>query len=139
MREIEISLVQRIVNRVNCRVNFTKELLPSSGAKSRYVVTSREIFKGKNPSMEVGLGLDIANAVEMTCPFTSGGYFYNSIGGWTDPETNEYYVGANLHYAGLWNAVKAAKDAEQKAIYDRHTDKVIYLKDLSYDYTNEMD
>lgn len=139
MREISISLTQRILNKANSRVNFTKELIPSSGVKGRYVVTSTEIFKGKNPSATTGLILKIAEAVEMACPFVTNGHFFNSIGGWTDPGTNIYYIGANLHYSSLSNAVKAAKDAEQTAIYDQLTDEVIYLKDLGYDYTNEMD
>lgn len=137
MREIEVSLVQRIVNRVNCRVNFTKELYPSSGLKGRYIVTSQEIFSGKNPSIKLGLRLDIAEAVEKQCPFNTKHYYFNSIGGWTNPETNEYHVGANLHFFNLDSAVRAAKDSDQIAIFDKHTDKVIYLKDLDIDGDSE--
>ena len=137
MREIELTLAQRIVNRANCRVNYTKELLPSNGVRGRYIVTSEELFKGKNPSMEPGLILKITDAVEKECPFFKDNYFYNSIGGWTNPETKEYCVGANLHYFNLGNAARAAKDAGQVAIFDKHSDKVIYLKDLNYDFTKD--
>lgn len=138
MREIELTLVQRLVNRTNCRVNFTKELCPSSGSKGRYVVTSQEIFRGTNPSMAPGLRLKIAEAAKKPCIFIENGFYFNSIGGWTDPETNEYYVGANLHFYNLDSAVRAAKQSDQIAIFDRHTDKVIYLRDLiESDYSYE--
>ena len=130
MREISISLTQRILNKANGRVNFTKELLPSSGVQGRYIVTSTEIFKGANPSNTTGLILEIAYAVDKQCVFHDEHFYFNSIGGWTDPETNLYHLGANLHFFNLKNAVNAAKDSEQLAIYDKFTEQVIYLKDL---------
>lgn len=130
MRDISITLTQRILNKANGRVNFTRELRPSSGVNGRYVVTSVELFAGKNPSNSIGLILEIARAVDSQCVFNPEDFYFNSIGGWTDPETNIYYLGANLHFFNLENAVNAARDSEQKAIYDRFTEQVIYLKDL---------
>jgi hypothetical protein len=88
--------------------------------------------------MAPGLRLKIAEAAKKPCIFIENGFYFNSIGGWTDPETNEYYVGANLHFYNLDSAVRAAKELDQIAIFDRHTDKVIYLKDLiERDYSYE--
>jgi|SaaInl47_10m_RNA_FD_contig_31_352739_length_1288_multi_5_in_0_out_0_4 hypothetical protein len=129
MREMALSLVQQIVNRSNSRTNFTKELRPSSGVNGRYVVTSTVLFEGKNPSIELGLRLIIADAVDKDCPF-GGVHYYNSIGGWMNPDTETYYIGANLHFFNLSSAIRAAKDSEQLAIFDRHSEKVLYLKDL---------
>ena len=129
MREITLSLVQQIVNRSNSRRNFTKELRPSVGVNGRYVVTSEVLFEGKNPSMELGLRLIIADAVDKVCLFGDA-HYYNSIGGWMDPDTETYYIGANLHFFNLDSAIRAAKNTEQLAIFDRHSEKVLYLKDL---------
>ena len=52
MRNIETPLVQQILNKCNSRVNFTRDLTPSSGVKGRYIVSAVDIFKGKNPSMQ---------------------------------------------------------------------------------------
>ena len=101
MRNIETPLVQQILNKCNSRVNFTRDLTPSSGVKGRYIVSAVDIFKGKNPSMESGLILKIAEEIEAPCPFVDGGHFYNSIGGWLNPETGQYHVGANLQCVPL--------------------------------------
>lgn len=130
MRDISISLTQRIYNRINCRVNFTRELHPSSGVNGRYVVTSEVLFAGKNPSIAPDLRLQLAEAIEKPCIYVKDGHWFNSIGGWTNPETNEYFVGANLHFFNLESAVRAAQDSEQVAIFDKHTDKVLYISEL---------
>ena len=64
MRDITISLTQRIYNRINCRVNFTRELNPSSGVNGRYVVTSEVLFAGKNPSIDSDLRIRLADEIE---------------------------------------------------------------------------
>lgn len=128
MRHIEISLVQQIINKCNSRVNFTRDLTPSSGVKGRYIVSAVDIFTGKNPSMQSGLRLKIAEEIEAECPFISGGHYFNSIGGWLNQETGMYHIGANLHYFNLENAMDAARTTDQIAIYDRFIDDIILVE-----------
>jgi len=128
MRDIQTPLVQQILNKCNSRVNFTRDLTPSSGVKGRYIVSAVDIFTGKNPSMQSDLILKLAEEIEAECPFVDDGHYYNSIGGWLNQDTGMYHIGANLHYFNLENAMRAARTTDQIAIYDRFIDDIILVE-----------
>ena len=116
MINLGITVTQGINNKANARRDFTTYL---SKSKSRYIVSYKNIYLGKNPSTFSGLILRISKFVESEA--------YDSIGGWMDKETNIYYLDANLHFDTLETATEVATKNGELAIYDTLTNKVITL------------
>ena len=120
MRGNYINLDQQIVNKINAKQNFTFDL---SNSKKRYVVSIKNIYKGKNPSLWHESILTINSIIKKDSLLKD---FYDSFGGWSD-KTNTYYVDLNIHFNDLQTALNVAKQNKQKAIYDIKTKKVINL------------
>jgi hypothetical protein len=134
MQALKTSEVQRIVNKCNSMQNFTYRL---SNAKTysdksgypieemynefggRYIVTYKVLYTGKNPSTDHKLNQRIKAIIESP--------YYDSIGGWLDPHTKEYYVGGNLHFSSKEWAKSAATLRKQKAIFDAKEGRTIYI------------
>jgi hypothetical protein len=108
MRPIELSVTQSIVNKANWRRNFTHPLY--GGSPARYVVGTKNLFKGVNPSLAFDLSLRIHDAINSNV--------YDSIGGWED-EDGIYYLDANVHYFSEEEALKEGKNNKQKFIWDQ--------------------
>lgn len=134
MQALKTSEVQRIVNKCNSMQNFTYRL---SNAKTysdksgypveemynefgdRYIVSYEVLYTGKNPSTDHKLNQHIERILESP--------YYDSIGGWLDPNTKEYYVGGNLHFSSKELAELAAQLRDQKAIFDAKESKTINI------------
>ncbi len=110
------TITQTILNKAKSRVDFTTYLNKS---KSRYIVSYKNIYLGKNPSNFDGLILRIDKFVKSEA--------YDSIGGWKDENTGNYYLDANLHFDKLETALQVAKMKGELAIFDTKENKVINL------------
>ncbi len=110
------TITQNILNKAKSRIDFTTYL---SKSKSRYIVSYKNIYLGKNPSNFDGLILRIDKFVKSEA--------YDSIGGWKDTETGNYYLDANLHFHKLETALQVAKNNGELAIFDIKQNKVINL------------
>jgi hypothetical protein len=104
------------MNKINSRTDFTHKL---SDSPSRYVVTYKKIWSGKNPSINTGISYKLVDIIE------SG--LYDSIGGWKNKKTGDYFVGANLHFESMKLALRTAQLLEQGAIHDLEVNKTYYL------------
>jgi hypothetical protein len=108
------TIAQNITNKAHAKKDFTTYLTKS---KSRYIVSIKNIFTGKN----------FANCYDMilrVSKIVNSGY-YDSIGGWNF-ESN-YFVDANLHFQDLDLAMQCAKNNKQIAIFDTKENKTIYI------------
>jgi hypothetical protein len=120
MRAINIPLFQTITNKANQRLDFTYNL--RDNLNRRYIVSYKNIFTGKNPSLEFDLSKKISDILETeNCC---------SIGGWTDKNTNLYYLDCNKHFFYLKDALNFARLTNQIAIFDSHKKQVLNLKDF---------
>lgn len=117
MRQINRPLYQFILNKAIQKLDFTFML---KNSQSRYIVSHKNIYTGTNPSLEHNLITRISEAINIDK--------YTSIGGWHDKETNLYYLDCNLHFRYLRDAIDFAKLNNQKAIFDRKTNRVINIK-----------
>ena len=120
MRGNYIELNQQIVNKINAKQNFTFDL---SNSKKRYVVSIKNIYKGKNPSLWHDSIIMINSIIKKNSLVKD---FYDSFGGWAD-NNNTYFLDLNIHFNDLQTALNIAKQNNQKAIYDIETKKVINL------------
>lgn len=121
MRQINTPLYQKIVNKAISKIDFTFNLKN----ENRYIVSYKNIFTGKNPSLDFNLVKKVSNTLknENCC----------SIGGWMDKNTNLYYLDCNKHFYYLKDALTFAKLNSQIAIFDTYKKQVIYLKDFNND------
>lgn len=120
MRAINIPLYQVLTNKANQRLDFTYNL--RDNLNRRYIVSYKNIFTGKNPSLDSNLCVKISNILETeNCC---------SIGGWTDEKTNLYYLDCNKHFFYLTDALNFARLNNQIAIFDNYKKEVLNLKDF---------
>ena len=117
MRHLEISATQNLVNKINAKQDFTVDLKESN---KRYVVSNKELYKGKNPSTQCNLIVDVNKVLNKT-----SSKVYDSLGGWLDRETGLYYLDLNIHYHDLQVALAVAESCNQLAIYDKVEEKII--------------
>lgn len=116
----EITFEQKILNNAVYKQDFTFEIESSTTKNGRYIVSCYSIYKGFNPSIHFNLLSDISTVVNKTDMF-------DSIGGWLNPETNEYSLDANMHFWNISFALKFAKANNQVAIFDKENNELIYL------------
>ena len=116
MINLSITITQQINNKANARRDFTTYLNKS---KDRYILAVKNIYTGANPSICFDLISKISDSIEKN--------IYDSIGGWMDPETNIYYLDANMHFNNLNECISNAKGLGEIAIYDTIENKVIYI------------
>jgi len=110
----DITIVQNITNKAHAKKDFTTYLTKT---KSRYIVSMRNIFIGKNFANCHDLILRVSKVVE------SG--FYDSIGGWNYKDN--YFLDANLHFDNLEIAFQVARKNNEIAVFDTKENKTIYL------------
>lgn len=118
MRSTNIPLYQIITNKANSLQDFTFNLKDSN----RYIVSYRNIFTGKNPSLDFDLVRKVSNVLQYeNC---------SSIGGWMDQKTNIYYLDCNKHFFYLKDAITFAKLNNQISIFDTYKKEVLYTKNF---------
>ena len=108
------TISQNITNKAHAKKDFTTYL---TNTKSRYIVSMKNIFTGKN----------FANCHDMILrisKFVDSGQ-YDSIGGWNFEDT--YFVDANIHFDNLDLAAAAARNRGEIAIFDTKENKTIYI------------
>lgn len=118
MKDIKIPLFQIITNKANSLTDFTFNLKN----ENRYIVSYKNIFTGKNPSLDFNLAKKVSNMLETeNC---------SSIGGWLDDDTNLYYLDCNKHFFYLKDAITFAKLNNQISIFDTYKKEVLYTKNF---------
>jgi hypothetical protein len=120
MKQIKISQVQKIVNLCHTKKDFTFELNKNYAP---YIVSIKNIYKGKNPSLDFELNLKIKDTINKSNIISK---YYDSIGGWKDEDDN-FCIDANVHFYNLTLAKDTAKAFNQKAIFDKKNNKVILI------------
>ena len=120
MENNEINTVQKIVNLCNTKNDFTFELNKND---AQYIVSVKNIYKGKNPSLQFDLNLKIQETINKINIVSK---YYDSIGGWMDANNN-FCVDVNTHFYNLSLAIDTAKVFKQKAIFDKKNNKVILI------------
>lgn len=120
MIELSTTKTQNILNKANQKLNFTYNL---NSDKNRYIVSIKNIYTGKNPSLD----FELIKRIEK---YVKTGY-YSSIGGWLDKKTNVYYLDANIHLQMLHYALQLAKNNNQIAIFDTKKQETIYLNNYN--------
>jgi len=116
MINLSITVTQQINNKANAKRDFTTYL---SKSKDRYILSVKNIYTGTNPSICFDLISRIGDTIDKN--------IYDSVGGWIDPETNIYYLDANMHFNSLSECISNAKGLGELAIYDTLENKVIYI------------
>ncbi len=116
MINLSITITQQINNKANARRDFTTYL---SKSKSRYILSVKNLYIGKNPSTCFDLITRISDTINKNT--------YDSIGGWMDTKTYIYYLDANMHFDNLSECISNAKGLGELAIYDTIDNKVIYI------------
>jgi len=117
MIQIETNTVQKIVNKANCKANFTQQI---NNNDKRYTVSVLSIYKGKNPSLDYNINLKIKEVLKNDT--------FDSIGGWDNKDC--YYLDANVDFYSLDNAIYIAQQYNQIAIFDKLENKIINLNEL---------
>jgi len=117
----EIKLSQQIINNANYKQDFTINISKENSVKNRYIVSSFNLYEGKNASLDFQLLENVTNIIDI-----NNGLF-DSVGGWLNKETNLYSLDANMHFDNLEFALKFAKVNKQLAIFDKETQQTIYL------------
>mgnify|MGYP003641741394 FL=1 len=110
----QTTIAQNILNKANGKQDFTTILKANEG---RYIVSNKNIYLGSNPSICSDLIIRITDIVD--------GNQYSSIGGWTDLDTGNYWLDANMHYNNFKLAIETAKHLGELAIYDSLKERVI--------------
>lgn len=110
----DITIAQNITNKAHAKKEFTTYLTKTN---SRYIVSMRNIFIGKNFAKCHDLIIRVTDIIEC-------GY-YDSIGGWNYKDT--YFLDANLHIDNLELAFQVARNNNEIAVYDTKENKTIYL------------
>ena len=116
MKNNKLTKFQDTINKINAKQNFTTNL---SNTKNRYIVSYKNIYKGRNPSLFFDLPIVLRENLTLN--------YYDSIGGWFDNKTNLYYLDLNIHFSILETALKFAKQTNQIAIFDNFKKQLIYL------------
>ena len=117
----QIKLSQQIINNANYKQDFTINISKENSVKNRYIVSSFNLYEGKNASLDFQLLENVTNIIDI-----NNGLF-DSVGGWLNKETNLYSLDANMHFDNLEFALKFAKVNKQLAIFDKETQQTIYL------------
>ena len=120
MRDIKTKESQVVLNKINSKVDFTHEF--GVDAYRRYVVGSKPLYKGTNPSLDLGILDKIVEVLHEPL-------LLDSIGGWMNNENGEYCVDANMHFDDIDQALKMAKIWEQVAIFDKERNEVLYINE----------
>tara|TARA_R110002050_G_scaffold270396_1_gene413432 strand:- start:196 stop:546 length:351 start_codon:yes stop_codon:yes gene_type:complete len=116
MKKLKITKLQNLVNRVNSKIDFTYNLDPSLEQKN-YVVSIKNIYTGKNPSLFFNMNIELKKAIDSK--------IFDSIGLWNNK--GRIYVDANVHFYSLDIALAIARKYNQISIFDINNNKIINL------------
>ena len=108
----DLTRQQIICNKANARIDFTYPIDQDYHYLGRYVVADECFYLGKNPSMQYDLIVTIGDMLKKDA---------DSIGGWLNPDTEDYELNTNKHFHDLNDAIDFAKEREQRYIYDAVT------------------
>lgn len=117
----QLTKAQIIVNNANYKQDFTINISNEKSIENRYIVSSFNLYEGKNASLDFDLFYKVDDIINI-----NKGLF-DSIGGWLNKETNIYSLDANIHFKDINFALKFAKVNKQTAIFDKVENKEIYL------------
>lgn len=115
MKNKNITINQTIINKINAKEDFSHSINDNS---KRYIVGSKNLFMGKNPSLQYNLIYE--DILELDKSF-------DVVGGWTDRKTNVYYVDYSKTFEDVFEALNVARQNNQIAIYDTLENKTIKL------------
>ena len=110
-----ITINQVLINKINAKQDFSHSINDNS---KRYIVGAKNLFSGKNPSLQYDLIYN--DILELNKSF-------DILGGWTDPKTNIYYVDYCNSYNCVFDAMNEARTNNEIAIFDSKENKVINL------------
>lgn len=110
-----ITINQVLINKINAKQDFSHSINDNS---KRYIVGSKNLFMGKNPSIQYTLIYN--DILELDKSF-------DILGGWTDPKTGIYYVDYCNSYNNVFDAMNEARTNNEIAIFDSVENKVINL------------
>jgi hypothetical protein len=116
MRNFKIQLEQRLINTINAKKPFT--YYKDNNNKKNYVVSVKNLYKGKNPSLYSDMIIKINEILKDD--------LYDSLGLWIDKQ-NTIFVDANINFYNLDYALNIAKECNQKAIWDIKNNCEIYI------------
>lgn len=119
MKNHKITMAQQILNKTCSKADFTHNL--HNDSKNRYIVSTKSLYVGKNPSLQYNLIQTIYDSINL--------HQFDSIGGWLNPKNNLYYLDCNLHFETIKIALMYAKAINEIAIFDQQTKTTIYLTD----------
>tara|TARA_R110002050_G_scaffold276089_1_gene421270 strand:- start:47 stop:403 length:357 start_codon:yes stop_codon:yes gene_type:complete len=111
----KITINQVLINKINAKQDFSYSL---NNDTKRYIVGDKNLFSGKNPSIQYDLIYNDILELDNS---------YSTIGGWTDPKTNIYYVDYSLSFDSVFDALEVARENKEIAIYDTLENKAITL------------
>ena len=114
-RNHKITINQVLINKINAKQDFSHSINAST---NRYIVGSKNLFMGKNPSIQYTLIYDDIMKLDNS---------FDTIGGWTDPKTGIYYVDYSIGYNDLFDAMAQGRLNKEIAIYDTLENKAITL------------
>ena len=117
----QLTKTQIILNNANYKQDFTINISKEKSIENRYIVSSFNLYEGKNASLD----FDLFDKVDNIININKG--LFDSIGGWLNKETNIYSLDANIHFNDINFALKFAKANKQTAIFDKVENKEIYL------------
>jgi len=120
MRNEQISKTQVIFNNAMYKQHFTIEIGSKEVVSHRYVVSSYNLYTGKNPSSDMQLFKKINDIIQKTDVF-------DSIGGWYNQYTENYFLDCNFHFYDIKTAIQFAKVNSQIAIWDGKENKTILI------------
>lgn len=110
-----ITINQVLINKINAKQDFSHSINDNS---KRYIVGMKNLFTGNNPSLQYeNIYNDVLNLDES----------FDILGGWTDPDTNIYYVDLCNSYDCVFDAMDQARINNEIAIFDSKENKVINL------------
>ena len=117
MNKNNTTKLQSVYNNIVSKKDFTISINPNS--KGRYIVGTKNVFTGKNPSASKDFNIEILrDALEEN---------FCSLGAWLDLETNLYYIDLNTQFDSLKIAILFAIKNDEIAIYDTLKNVVIYI------------
>ena len=117
MREQKVSLLDRVVNKINGRIDFNHEFNQDHG---RYIVRVKDIYSGKNPSLE------FANKHEAIGGIFDDADRYSFIKGVKDSE-GSFDVACYVAMDNIESAVGIARAKGLDYIIDAQQDKILKL------------